>query len=231
MTNESPGAKLNYLWHRRVKGCEQCALSKERESIVFGEGSSTADVMFVGEGPGFVEDKTGRPFVGRAGKLLDRWLSEVGLNRGDVYITNVVKCRPPNNRDPEPEEVRLCSRFLRVQIALIQPKILIALGRFAGSFLADYPQAKMRDLRSRAWRYSDEKAKIECPVACVYHPAYVLRQGDNPETSEAYKTAVEDLREALKLMESGTLPDPRNKPVEDVDPEPETDFATMFGGG
>jgi len=123
----------------QVAGCERCALAKTRTQVVFGAGSPTADLMFVGEAPGFHEDKQGVPFVGAAGKLLSKLLEGIGLSRDEVYIANVLKCRPPGNRDPQPEEIESCESHLFRQIELIQPKLVATLGNFATKLLSGRP--------------------------------------------------------------------------------------------
>jgi DNA polymerase len=120
-------------------GCVRCALSETRTQVVFGSGSPTADLMFVGEAPGFHEDKQGVPFVGAAGKLLGKLLEGIGLTRDDVYVANVLKCRPPGNRDPQPEEIESCEPHLWKQIELIQPKLIATLGNFATKLLSGKP--------------------------------------------------------------------------------------------
>jgi DNA polymerase len=120
-------------------GCTRCALAEGRTQVVFGAGHPDADLMFVGEAPGFHEDKQGIPFVGQAGKLLDRLLAGVGLERSDVYIANVLKCRPPGNRDPQPDEIEACEPHLFRQIALIQPRVVATLGNFATELLSGRP--------------------------------------------------------------------------------------------
>jgi DNA polymerase len=122
-----------------VAGCERCALAKTRTQVVFGSGSPVADLMFVGEAPGFHEDKQGIPFVGAAGQLLSNLLAEIGLCREDVYIANVLKCRPPGNRDPLPEEIEACEGHLFRQIELIQPRVVATLGNFATKLLSGKP--------------------------------------------------------------------------------------------
>ena len=122
-----------------VAGCERCALAKTRTQVVFGVGSHTADLMFVGEAPGFHEDKQGIPFVGAAGQLLSNLLVEIGLSRDDVYIANVLKCRPPGNRDPLPDEIEACEGHLFRQIELIQPRVVATLGNFATKLLSGKP--------------------------------------------------------------------------------------------
>jgi uracil-DNA glycosylase len=120
-------------------GCTRCALAEGRTQVVFGAGHPDADLMFVGEAPGFHEDKQGIPFVGQAGKLLDRLLAGVGLERSDVYIANVLKCRPPGNRDPQPDEIEACEPHLFRQIALIQPRVVATLGNFSTELLSGRP--------------------------------------------------------------------------------------------
>jgi uracil-DNA glycosylase len=122
-----------------VAGCERCALAAGRTQVVFGSGSPDADLMFVGEAPGFHEDKQGVPFVGAAGQLLSKLLASIGLTRDDVYVANVLKCRPPGNRDPQPEEIQACEGHLFKQIELIQPKVVATLGNFATKLLSGKP--------------------------------------------------------------------------------------------
>src|SRR5881409_2714759 len=122
-----------------VAGCTKCSLSQGRTQVVFGSGHPDADLMFVGEAPGFHEDKQGVPFVGQAGKLLEKLLAGIGVERSDVYIANVLKCRPPGNRDPQPEEIEACEGHLFRQIELIQPKLVATLGNFATKLLSGKP--------------------------------------------------------------------------------------------
>src|SRR5213592_2451475 len=122
-----------------ASGCVRCALAAGRTQVVFGVGNPDADLMFVGEAPGFHEDQQGIPFVGQAGKLLDKLLAEIGLERSDIYIANVLKCRPPQNRDPLPEEIAACESHLFHQIELIQPKLVATLGNFATKLLSGKP--------------------------------------------------------------------------------------------
>jgi DNA polymerase len=153
----------------RVAGCERCRLCENRTQTVFGVGDRNADWMLIGEAPGENEDKLGEPFVGQAGKLLDSMLRAVSLARGEnVYIANVVKCRPPGNRNPEPDEVARCEPYLQRQVALVKPKLIIALGRVAAQNLLK-TDASISTLRGRVHRYED------VPVIVTYHPAYLLR--------------------------------------------------------
>lgn len=151
-----------------VAACTRCPLHEVRTNPVFGEGASDARVVCVGEAPGKREDETGRPFVGRAGQLLDRLLLTIGLPRESVYICNVLKSRPPKNRDPLPEEVKACSPFLLRQLALIQPEIVVAFGAFAARTLLDSTSSLGR-MRGSVHRYAGY------PVVVTYHPAALLR--------------------------------------------------------
>ncbi|NQU42961.1 uracil-DNA glycosylase [bacterium] len=151
-----------------VAKCTQCRLCEGRTHVVFGEGNPDADLMFVGEGPGAEEDRLGRPFVGRSGKLLDQMIERVGLKREDVFIGNVVKCRPPDNRDPELDEMETCEPFLKSQIALIQPRVIVALGRFAAHRLTG-EKTPIGRMRGHFYSYADVK------LMPTLHPAAVLR--------------------------------------------------------
>lgn len=161
----------------QAMSCRNCKLCDTRKTVVFGEGARQPEVMFVGEAPGAVEDQTGRPFVGPAGQLLDRILEgAMGYRREDVYIANINKCRPPGNRDPEPDEVAACLPILKQQIALLRPKVLVALGRVAAHNLLG-TEEPMRALRGRDLRYDG------IPVVVTWHPAFLLRDPSRkPET-------------------------------------------------
>ena len=152
-----------------VSGCTACGLHKTRTQTVFGVGDENADWMLIGEAPGAEEDRLGEPFVGQAGKLLDNMLAAIGLERGEnVYIANVLKCRPPGNRNPEPEEVARCSPHLARQIELVRPKLIVAMGRFAAQTLLA-TDASIASLRGRVHAYAG------VPLIVTYHPAYLLR--------------------------------------------------------
>jgi uracil-DNA glycosylase family 4 len=148
--------------------CTVCRLAETRTNVVFGDGNPDADVMFVGEGPGQQEDEQGLPFVGRSGQLLDRLLGEIGLSRPDVYIANVVKCRPPRNRDPRPDEIDACKGYLRTQLELIQPKVVVTLGNFASKLLLRTETGITR-LRGTAYEWW---GRFLVPT---FHPAAALR--------------------------------------------------------
>lgn len=179
-----------------VVACTRCVLSETRTNAVPGDGPPNAAVMFIGEGPGQNEDQQGLPFVGRAGKLLDSLLDEVPLKREDVYITNVVKCRPPGNRDPEPDEVAACLPYLEAQIELIDPRVIVTLGRH--SMLRFYPQGKISNDHGRIINIGK---RVLLPV---YHPAAALR---NPRLNETLREDMrripEAVRESLMLRSSG----------------------------
>lgn len=155
----------------QVAACTACELAQTRSNTVFGEGPDRADWMFIGEAPGQQEDIQGKPFVGRAGSLLTQMLLALGLGREQVFIANTLKCRPPNNRDPQPRELKACERFLLGQIELVQPKVLVALGRFSAQALTGTDQSLSR-LRGRVYHYGP----AQIPLVVTYHPAYLLRQ-------------------------------------------------------
>jgi DNA polymerase len=155
-------------------GCTVCPLAATRTQVVFGVGSPAARLMFVGEGPGQQEDLQGEPFVGRAGKLLTQLIEGIGLTRADVYIANVVKCRPPGNRDPLPLEIESCSPWLDRQIALIKPEIVMTLGNFATKLLLD---TKTGITRLRGQQFPFTRAGVRALLVPTLHPAAVLRGG------------------------------------------------------
>lgn len=150
--------------------CQACDLYKTRTNHVFGVGNRQADLLVVGEAPGANEDKQGEPFVGRGGQLLNSMLQAIGLSREEIYIANILKSRPPNNRDPSPEEVTACTPFLLRQIALLQPKLILAVGRIAAHYLLGTNEA-MAHLRGREFIYG----ATQTPLLVTYHPAYLLR--------------------------------------------------------
>lgn len=162
-----------------VANCTLCELCKSRIQTVLGVGDCNADIMFIGEAPGENEDKQGEPFVGRAGMLLNEMIKSMQLQRKDVYIANILKCRPPQNRDPSPKEIELCTPYLKQQIALINPKVLIAVGRIAAQHLLN-TEDSMSQMRGKIYHYADKKV----PLFVIYHPAYLLRSPR--EKSKAY---------------------------------------------
>lgn len=161
------------LWQAlaaEVSQCQSCPLHQGRTQTVFGVGDKTAALMWIGEAPGYYEDQQGEPFVGRAGKLLTAMINSMGKERHQVYIANILKCRPPNNRDPLPEEVATCTPFLERQIALVQPQVLIAVGRIAAHYLLQ-TKSSLESLRNKVHIYGENRI----PLIVTYHPAYLLR--------------------------------------------------------
>ncbi len=175
----------------QVAACTQCTLHQDRKQTVFGVGAEDADWMIIGEAPGAEEDRQGEPFVGRAGKLLNTMLLALGLQREQVFIANILKCRPPANRDPRPEEVASCEIYLARQIEMIQPKIILALGRIAAQNLlkVDTPIGRMR-----GQQYEYPGSNI--PVVVTYHPAYLLRSPGEKRKSW------QDLQMAMRIYQS-----------------------------
>ncbi|HEY8119477.1 MAG TPA: uracil-DNA glycosylase [Methylophilaceae bacterium] len=172
-----------------VANCEACGLAKTRTQTVFGVGDPNAEWLIVGEAPGAEEDRKGEPFVGQAGKLLDNMLAAIKLKRGqNVYIANVLKCRPPENRDPQGEEVTQCDPFLKRQVELIKPKLIVALGKFAAQSLLN-SESTIASMRGKLHDYHG------VPVVVTYHPAYLLR--NLPDKAKAW----EDLCFAVKTMQ------------------------------
>ncbi len=169
----------------QVEHCTLCELYRERKNAVFGEGNDNAEIMFVGEAPGRDEDIQGRPFVGRAGKLLTELLEEIGLKREDVYIANCLKCRPPNNRDPKPDELTACFPYLKKQIEIIKPKVIGTLGRYS-TYVLTLQKGALGTLRGRIFDYHGIK------VLPMYHPAYLLR---NPNAIEVFVNDLKRLKE------------------------------------
>ena len=174
---------------KELGDCKRCKLHRGRRTIVFGEGNQKAKLMFVGEGPGYDEDVQGRPFVGKAGQLLTKIIQSIRLEREEVYIANIIKCRPPQNRNPEPYEIKSCSPFLLKQIQAIQPKIICALGTFATQTLLQ-TDAKITSLRGKMFDLQGIK------VLPTYHPAFLLRNPDKKrEVWEDMKKIAEWLAE------------------------------------
>jgi DNA polymerase len=189
--------------------CQRCKLAKlGRKQIVFGNGDPHAQLMFIGEGPGADEDAQGLPFVGRAGQLLNNMIAAMGLKREQVYIANIVKCRPPGNRTPERDECDTCSPFLMRQISVIRPKVIVALGATAAKNLLGVNDS-MNSMRGRFYDYSpkrtlmDAGGPVECKLLVTYHPAFLLR--DPRQKKEAWK----DLQMVMRYLD---LPTPRRAP-------------------
>ena len=188
------GAKALRVVREELGECTRCKLSGGRKQIVFGVGNPEADLVFVGEAPGADEDEQGEPFVGAAGQLLTRMITAMGFQRSDVYICNVIKCRPPYNRNPEPDEVAACEPFLKRQLSALRPRMLVALGKFAAQALCRETTPITR-LRGNLRSYEG------IPVMPTYHPAYLLR------TPEAKRQAWQDLQAVLaELAKIGVVP-------------------------
>jgi uracil-DNA glycosylase family 4 len=172
---------------KELGDCKRCKLHRTRQTIVFGEGNEKATLMLIGEGPGYDEDVKGRPFVGKAGQLLTKILQSINLPREEVYIANIIKCRPPQNRNPEPDEIESCHPFLMKQIKVIQPKIICALGTFSAQTLLK-TDVKISALRGKFYDLEGIK------VIPTYHPAFLLR---NPERK---REVWEDMKKIVELM-------------------------------
>jgi len=186
-----------------VSGCIKCALQYSRKLAVPGEGSARAEIMFIGEGPGFHENEQGRPFVGAAGKYLDELLTNVKMKRSDVFITNVVKCRPPGNRDPMPEELTSCSGYLERQILAINPKAIVTLGRYSMAHFL--PNAKISNMHGQAVKV---KGRL---VIAMYHPAAALHQQSLKSTIEQDFSRLPDL-----IAQAARMPENMEKESEEI---------------
>jgi DNA polymerase len=199
---------------KEVGVCQKCALYHSRKNAVPGEGPANSEIMFIGEGPGFHENDQGRPFVGAAGSFLNELLVEAGLKRSEVWIGNVVKCRPPGNRDPLPEELAACNEYLERQITAINPKIIITLGRFSmGKYM---PGAKISSVHGQMRRVGDRF------VIAMFHPAAALHQA-------ALKPAIlKDFAQLPKLLEQARAALKNSAPVTAVEPQEEPKQLNLF---
>ncbi len=186
--NEKNKEKQLFELRATIGDCHRCGLADRRTNVVFGAGDSCAQVMFVGEGPGSEEDLQGQPFVGAAGELLTKIIVAMSLKRRNVYIANVVKCRPPGNRDPKPDEVETCIEFLKKQIEIISPKVIIALGRVAAQSLFETDE-KIGSLRGHFRQFHG------IPVMPTYHPAYLLRY------QKAKEIVWKDVQQVMAMLE------------------------------
>jgi uracil-DNA glycosylase len=208
-TGDDREAKLRVILDEIGPDCQRCRLARlGRKQIVFGTGDPNAELMFVGEGPGADEDAQGLPFVGRAGQLLNNMIGAMGLKREQVYIANIVKCRPPGNRTPERDECDTCSPFLMRQIGVIRPKVIVALGATAAKNLLGVNDS-MNSMRGRFYDYSPKRTlmdtgePVECKLLVTYHPAFLLR--DPRQKKEAWK----DLQMVMRYLD---LPTPQRAP-------------------
>ncbi len=197
------------ILYDQVRACTKCDLSKGRTNAVPGEGPENAAILFIGEAPGFHEDRQGRPFVGPAGKYLDELLGLIGMKREEVYICNVVKCRPPQNRDPQPEEMDACRAYLDKQIELIQPKVIITISRFA--LARWFPNTKISAIHGTAKRIG---AFVVLPM---YHPAAALHQPSLKRVlEEDFKRVPRILKEMASLKEETLAEKREDKPPEQL---------------
>ncbi len=189
LPKEEKSRVLSELDVTQVRGCTKCPLCRSRTQTVFGEGDANATVMFVGEGPGETEDQTGRPFVGRAGALLDKQIEAMGLTRATVFIANIVKCRPPGNRAPTPQEAGTCFPYLQFQIEVVRPRVIVTLGLTASQYLLD-SKLSMGKLRGTWQSFRGIK------VMPTYHPAYILRN----YTQETRAAVWSDLKQVMNEL-------------------------------
>jgi uracil-DNA glycosylase len=208
-----------------VRGCTKCPLHETRTKAVFGAGDADAELMFVGEAPGAEEDRQGLPFVGRAGQLLNQMLEEIGLSRGEVFIANVLKSRPPGNRDPQPEEIEACRPYLFEQIRLIEPKVVCTLGNFATKLLTGNPTGITR---VRGTPQVHELGGRTVFLLPLFHPAAALRTPAVKETLRGDMAALPEL-----LASVGPLPAPVEEEIEEAPvpgpPQPAEDQLDFFG--
>jgi DNA polymerase len=198
--------------YREVRGCERCPLHATRTNVVFGSGNADADLMFVGEAPGFHEDQQGKPFVGAAGKLLEKLLADIDLTREDVFIANVLKSRPPGNRDPQPEEIEACKPYLMRQIELIEPLVICTLGNFSTKLLTRRQDGITRVHGKPQERRVGERDVILYPL---FHPAAALYTPAMLETLRA------DFARLPDLLALDAPPQPEPEEAEPAVPEPE----------
>ena len=162
----------------QVKNCQRCELSQTRQHTVFGAGNIQADLVILGEAPGAEEDQQGEPFIGRAGQLLNEMLLSIGLTRESVFITNILKCHPPNNRDPNQQEVATCTSYLEQQLAMLKPKAILVVGRIAAHSLLGVEES-IADMRGKKWQSS----LADAPLFVTYHPAYLLHKPSEKRTA------------------------------------------------
>jgi DNA polymerase len=195
LSSEEKKQRLIAMDDKEVRGCTKCRLCETRTNTVFGEGNHDAKIFFIGEGPGETEDRTGRPFVGRAGELLDKMIAAMGLKRGDVYIANIVKCRPPGNRVPAPDEVATCTPYLQRQLEIIRPQVIVTLGLPAAKYMLQ-TTSTMGRLRGAWQQWRGIK------LMPTFHPAYVLR-------NQTYQTRAAVWSDLQQVMAEVGLTPPR----------------------
>lgn len=190
--NPEPVSELRELT-RRILACTKCPLHKTKSNYVPGEGNISPEIIFIGEGPGETEDKFGRPFIGKAGQLLEKIIEKMGYSRETVFIGNIVKCRPPNNRDPQKDEVEACMPFLEDQLKILDPKVIVCLGKVAMNSLlnTNYPISKVRGQQFNF---------MEIPVIPTYHPAFILHKKDREEASRVKWETWSDMEKVLAIV-------------------------------
>lgn len=205
--------------------CTRCRLAEGRTQVVFGAGDPHADLLFVGEAPGKHEDQQGVPFVGAAGQLLTRMLGEIGLTRDEVYICNVLRCRPPGNRDPQPDEIEACTPWLVETISLVQPTVIVTLGNFAMRFVLQTPRG-ITAMRGRIYEWHDRQ------VIPTFHPAAILHGGG--EKSRQFQDLQDDFRLIASTLAEPSLPQPpaqappRSTPLRLVEPTVDENQLELF---
>jgi uracil-DNA glycosylase family 4 len=223
VTATDPSARRDELvaFARELKGCEKCALAGSRTQVVFGSGNADAELMFVGEAPGFHEDRIGKPFVGQAGKLLDRLLADIGMDRGQCFIANVLKCRPPGNRDPQPDEIDACKGHLVEQVRLIEPRVVCTLGNFATKLLSGRPDGITKVHGTPQLRQIGGRTVFLFPI---FHPAAALY---TPAMLETLRADFQKLPALLAQdpVDAGEIapppiPEPGPPPVPEPTPPP-----------
>jgi uracil-DNA glycosylase family 4 len=209
--------------YRKASVCTKCPLSEGRTQVVFGNGNADADLMFVGEAPGAEEDRQGVPFVGRAGKLLDELLGEIGVSREDVFVANVLKCRPPGNRDPQPEEIESCRPYLEEQVKLIEPRVIATLGNFATKLLSGNPTGITRVRGTHQIRELGGRTVFLLPL---FHPAAALR---TPSLAETLRQDMATIPDLLRRDPGAMAPASDDRPVVEAAAEPAADQLGLFG--
>ena len=210
--------------YKEASGCLRCPLSQTRTKVVFGNGNADAELMFVGEAPGADEDRQGLPFVGRAGRLLDEMLAGIGLSREQVFVANVLKCRPPGNRDPQPNEIETCRPYLHEQVRLIEPRVVCTLGNFATKLLTGNQTGITRVRGTPQVHTLGERTVFVLPL---FHPAAALR---TPAVAETLRKDFESLPALLaQPLPEQEGPEPQPEPPEAPEPQPEPPEAPRTG--
>jgi uracil-DNA glycosylase family 4 len=197
----SAQSRLDYLQASQAEGCTRCSLHKGRNRLVFGAGDPGAAIVVIGLAPGEDGNREGIPFIGPAGNLLDACFRRLKIDRNDLYFLNILKCRPPDDRNPTPEESSACSPFLHLQLAITRPRVVLAVGGVAGRYLAGEPEeATVGYLRSKDWLYENKITGVSAPLVVTYHPSYILRkQGDKATSKYAARKLMADLGKVVQI--------------------------------